>query len=148
MSKRAMGYEELSAFTGPRDQYHKLIDWNAGRIAVLRAYKITGIIEGAPMQRQFTIELRVDYADNEKNEAIRTTLKQCARRTLATANLIADNPKATTCAIWSDDFFSGHEEIALLDDVLGEVTDETVNETGEETGEEPSAELMGALKDG
>lgn len=96
------------------------------------------------MQRQFTIELRVDYADNEKNDAIRTTLKQCARRALATANLIADNPRATVCAIWSDDFYSGHEEIALLDDILGEVTEETINETGDE----PSAELLGALKDG
>jgi len=96
------------------------------------------------MQRQFTIELRVDYADAEKNAEIRTTLRQCARRALATANLIADNPKATVIAIWSDDFFSGHEEIALLDDVLGEVTTETINEVGET----PSDELLGALKDG
>lgn len=97
------------------------------------------------MQRQFTIELRVDFADPEKNEALRTTLQQAARRVLATANLIADNPKATKIAIFSDDFFSAHEEISLLDDVLGEVTAETVNETGED---EPSSELLGALRGG
>ena len=96
------------------------------------------------MQRQFTIELRVDYADSEKNAAIKTTLQQCARRAFATANLLADNPKATQVAIWSDDFFSGHEEIALLEDVLGEV-DET---NPVDTSEQPSDELLGALKDG
>ena len=96
------------------------------------------------MQRQYTLELRVDFADNEKNGAMKETLQQCARRAFATANLLADNPKATQVAIWSDDFFSGHEEIALLEDVLGEV-DET---NPVDTSEQPSDELLGALKDG
>jgi hypothetical protein len=99
--------------------------------------------KGAAMQRQFTIELRVDFADNDKNEALKETLQQCARRALATARLISDNPKSTQVAIWSDDFFSGHEDIALLKDVLGEVTEETLTE-----GEQPSDEMLGALKDG
>lgn len=138
-------WEALAAFTGPQEQRLALVAWKAGSNAVLRRYKLSTITEGAHMQRQFTIELRVDFADEEKNEAIRETLRQCARRALATANLIADNQKATRIAIWADDFYSGHEEIKLLDDVLGEVTKDTVNETG---GDEPSAEMLGALASG
>jgi hypothetical protein len=46
--------------------------------------------------------------------------------------------------LWSDDFFTGHAEIALLDDVLGPVTEENVNDTGEA----PSDEMLAALRDG
>ena len=134
----------VTLFAGTREQFYDLLDWKAGSVAFLKHYKLSTTIEGAHMQRQFTIELRVDYADSEKNAAIKTTLQQCARRAFATANLLADNPKATQVAIWSDDFFSGHEEIALLEDVLGEV-DET---NPVDTSEQPSDELLGALKDG
>jgi hypothetical protein len=139
-----LGYKEIALFAGTEDQLQQLIDWKAGSIAVLRRYGKTPLTQKErDMQRQFTIELRVDYADSDKNEEIRETLRQCARRALATANLIADNQKATRVAIWSDDFFSGHEEIALLDDVLGEVTAETINDVGDA----PSNELLGAFRE-
>lgn len=70
------------------------------------------------MQRQFTIELRVDFADPEKLEPIKQVLQQAARHAFATAQLISDNPKLTKIAIFSDDFFTGHEQIALLDDTI------------------------------
>jgi len=57
--------------------------------------------------------------------------------------MIADNPKATRVSIWSEDFFTGHEQIALLDDVLN-VTPDTASDTGEAV----SDEMMAALRDG
>lgn len=98
------------------------------------------------MQRQFTIELRVDYADNDKNDAMRKALSSAARHVFATATLLADNVKPQI-AIFSDDFFSGHEEIALLDDVIaqGKAALEGVNgENGEETP--VSSELLQAVR--
>lgn len=140
-----LSYIEIETFTGTEEQLDGLIHWRTGDIEVLRHYTnhLPTNLRGAYMQRQITIEVRVDFADNDKNAEIRTTAQQCALRLLATCNLIADNPKATRIAIWSDDFYSGHEEIALLEDVLGDVTKDTINQTGDE----PSAELLNALKD-
>lgn len=67
------------------------------------------------MQRQFTIEVRVDYADEGKNEAMRETVTYAARRVLATAALLADGVKPQA-VVFSDDFFSGHTDIAILED--------------------------------
>lgn len=143
-----LDHKRPAVFAGPAEGLDKLIDWKMG--SPRSVYNTLGghtPTKEQRMQRQFTIELRVDYADPEKNAAIKTTLQQCARRAFATANLLADNPKATQVAIFSDDFFSGHEEIALLEDVLGEVNDDNVN-SDEVTGGAVSSELMGALKDG
>lgn len=95
------------------------------------------------MQRQFTIELRVDFADSEKLGPLKQVLQQAARHSFATAQLLSDNPKTTQVAIFSDDFFSGHEEIKLLDDVIQQGLDQVGDNK-----ETISSELMGALKDG
>lgn len=95
------------------------------------------------MQRQFTIEVRVDYADNGKNEAMRTAVAQAARHVYTKASLLADGVKPTI-AIFSDDFFTGHEDIALLDDKIAQGK-ATMAVIGEATGEDTiSAELMAA----
>lgn len=95
------------------------------------------------MQRQFTVELRVDFADADKLGPLKQVLQQVARHAFATAQLLSDNPKSTQIAIFSDDFFSGKEEIALLDDVIQQGLDATGNTSG---SGEISSELMGALK--
>jgi hypothetical protein len=135
-------YKALETFTGPRDQLDALIDWRAGSIPVLKHYMQGLTLRGGEkMQRQFTIELRVDFADADKLGPMRQVLQQAARHAFATAQLISDNPKSTQIAIFSDDFFSGHEEIKLLDDVIQQGLDQQ----GEESGsEEISSELMGA----
>ena len=94
------------------------------------------------MQRQFTIELRVDYADNEKNDAMRTALQAAARHVYATAMLLADAVKPQI-AIFSDDFFAGHEQIALLEDTIQAGKDEI----GGEQETPVSDELLGAMRD-
>lgn len=96
------------------------------------------------MQRQFTIELRVDFVDTEKLGPLKQVLQQAARHAFATAMLISDNPKSTRVAIFSDDFFTGHQEIALLEDVIQQGLDAT----GETTSgsESISSELMAAVQ--
>lgn len=94
------------------------------------------------MQRQFTIEIRVDYADSEKNAAMKQTLQQCARHAYATAQLLSDGVKAQV-VIYSDDYFSGHEDIMLLEDTIQQGLDAVGN-----TKEIISSELMGAVTGG
>lgn len=97
------------------------------------------------MQRQFTIELRVDFADQDKLEPLKQTLRQAARHAYATAMLISDNPKATQIAIFSEDFFSAHEEIKMLDDDIQNGLDATSGDS-ESTG--VSSELTAAVTGG
>lgn len=92
-------------------------------------------------QRQFTIELRVDYKDAEKNTEMKKKLAQAARMLLATARLLADGQEPQ-CVLFSDDFFVGSQEIPLLDDTMTEVV------ASPEAEEEPvSKELMDALRE-
>jgi hypothetical protein len=75
-------------------------------------------VKGLPMQRQWTIEIRADFADPEKNEVITDLVKQAAVYLHANTALISDVQKPQI-ACWSDDFFKGHQEIAVHADTLG-----------------------------
>ena len=144
----SMSYRRLSTFTGPQDHLEELIDWISGGIAVLKHYRVSLFTEGAMMQRQFTIEIRVDFADAEKLPEFKQTLLHCARHAFTTAQLISDNQKSTKIAVFSDDFFSGHQEIALMDDII----QSGLSSIGETTSglaggdDEISAELANAFK--
>ena len=96
------------------------------------------------MQRQFTIEIRVDYADNGKTDVMKKAMQQAARHVFATATLLADGVKPQV-AVFSDDFFTGHEEIALLDDTITQGI-EAIQATGEQ--EVISNELLAATRAG
>lgn len=93
------------------------------------------------MNRQFTIELRVDYADSDKNEVMRQALQIAGRHMYATAELLGDGVKPQI-AMFSDDFFDGHAEIALIDDVLQKGKD--MLKLGDDEG--VSSELMAACR--
>jgi hypothetical protein len=120
----------------------RLIDWQWGDV---RAVVATGRERGRNgekiMQRQFTIELRVDYADQEKNEAMRIALLNAARHVFGTAVLLADQVQPTI-GVFSDDFFSGHKEIALLDDIIKQGVEDMGGNSG---GEQISSELVEAF---
>lgn len=75
-------------------------------------------LKGLPMQRQWTIEARADFADADKNEAITEAVKRAAVHINATIALLADGQKPQVVA-FSDDFFAGHTEINLLEDTIG-----------------------------
>jgi hypothetical protein len=86
------------------------------------------------MRRQFAIELCVDYEDPDKNDIICRACQAAARYVYATAALLQDGIKPEI-AISSDDFMSGYQQIALLDDteqqgphMLGRVEEEPASE--------------------
>ena len=142
---RMMQFKDVEAFAGSNSELDQLIEWRAGSISVLKHYKLDTITRGAHMQRQFTMELRVDFADADKLEPLTQTLQQAARHCLATARLISDNPKSTQIVVYSDDFFAGHQQIEIMTDVIQEGLDATGNETGSDN---VSSELMAAVGDG
>ena len=94
------------------------------------------------MQRQWTIEARVDFADVEKNDAITTAFRNAAVMLNATLALIKDNGIAPQVVCYSDDFFTGHEDIALMEDKLGKVIAASDGETVV-----VSDEMMQAMRD-
>ena len=91
-------------------------------------------------QRQFTIELRVDYADEEKNAIMNMQLARQARHLLATATLLSDG-QTPTIAAFSEDFFIGKAEIDLMLDAIGEGVKDM--KAGEDS---VSQELLDAFK--
>jgi len=93
------------------------------------------------MYRQFTIELRVDYDDVEKNPVMREALLRAARHIYATATFLADQVKPQI-VLFSDDFMVGHEEIPLLEDTLGKAIEE-----GGQEQEGVSEEMLKAVRD-
>jgi hypothetical protein len=90
-------------------------------------------------QRQFALELRVDYADNGKNAEMKKAVLRAGRHLLATAELLADGIKPEIVA-YADDFFEGHTEISILEDIIG-------NELAEEqrASETPDGAAAGAF---
>lgn len=72
----------------------------------------------AMTQRQWTIEARADFADPDKNEVIQNAVREAAVHVHATMALLSDGQKPQVVC-FADDFFNGHEEIALHEDKLG-----------------------------
>lgn len=124
------------------DVFDKVLDWRLNSPSHRkRKHRANAIAEGAHMQRQFTIELRIDYADNDKNEVMTKALKQAGRHILTTALLLRDEGMEPQIVVYSDDFFAGHSELKILDDIIAE----GIEATG---GEEPtgvSEDLMRAM---
>lgn len=116
----------------------RMIDWRVDDPRVGIGDPHTGRKER--MQRQFTIELRVDYADNGKNDAMRKAMQAASRHIYATAALLSDGVKPQL-AVFSDDYFQGHEEIQLLDDTI----QQGIEELGGGADEGVSSELAGAV---
>lgn len=122
----------------------RLIDWKLRSPAVARKMKTSATAEEDHLIRQFTIELRVNYADSDKNETMRSACAAAARHMFATANLLADGTKPDI-VIFSDDWFAGKEEISLMQDVIAEGTAELGDAVPEG---EVSSELMKAVMGG
>lgn len=98
------------------------------------------------MNRQFTIELRVDYADADKNEVMRKALQVAARHMYATASLLSDGVKPQI-AMFSEDFFDGHADIALVEDTIQQGLDELkANGDTSEGDSGVSSELLDAVR--
>lgn len=134
--------------TSPDDEwFNQLLDWKLNSPRELNKRRLSATQTGGAMQRQFTIELRVDYADQDKNAAMRGALQHAARHVLAVAGLITDSGVKPQIAIYSDDWFSGHEEIKLFDDIIAQGLAET-SSTGDNIAaeEEVDPELVRAMQ--
>ena len=96
-------------------------------------------------QRQWTIECRADYADTGKNEAVTQAIRDAAIHLHALLRLIDDQSTAQVVC-FSEDFFSGYQEIALhaaKNDKLGSA----VKEYGDKYDTtEISDEMLAALR--
>lgn len=98
------------------------------------------------MQRQFTIEVRVDYDDSNKNEAMRIAVKQAAQHVYAKACLLKDGQKPTIAA-FSDDWYSGREEIEVIPDTIQKGLDSIAVDGDDSDAPTPvSDELLAAFK--
>ena len=75
------------------------------------------------MKRQWNIEARADFADKEKNDLITAAVRRAAVHINAEIALLlmADGAgQKPQVMAYSDDYFTGHAEIALLQDTLGD----------------------------
>ena len=103
----------------PSKDVDRRVQWRLGDIRFIAKHGLTGEqwnkeAQEQAMQRQFTIELRVDYADPAKNEPMKQALLKSARQIQATATLLSDGQKPDI-AIFSEDFFVGKEVLDLMD---------------------------------
>lgn len=129
--------------TANPDMLERLIEWKLQSPSQHRrkGNRMTAITEGKQMQRQFNIELRVDYEDAGKNDEMKKACAHAARHMFATAQLLADGVKPQI-SIFSDDFFQGVETIALLEDTIQQGI-EQIGQDGVE--EQVSSDLMSAI---
>lgn len=126
---------------GNPDVLDKVILW---RMNDPRYEDRTTRVKGLSMQRQWTIEARADFADQEKNDIISNAVRVAAVHINATIALLADGIKPQVVA-FSDDFFAGHQEIALLEDTLGRAIADHADKVGPEAP--VSDEMMQAMRD-
>lgn len=124
------------------DNLDALIDW--------KVYKVLGIKEDIlkgehTMRYQFTIELRVDYEDKGKNDVMRKAVGQAARHMFSTAALLSDKIPPDI-AIFTDDFFTGAQEIKMMDDVIVTGNNQLTEAGSDDSSENVSQELLDALK--
>lgn len=116
----------------------QLIDW---RKEDLRYFANTP--EGTKcMQRQWTIEGRADFTDQGKNDAVTQAFREAAAHINAVLKLLQDGAKPQVVC-FSDDFFSGHQEIDLMPDTIGKAIADC--DVGEESP--ISQEMLDAFRD-
>lgn len=66
-------------------------------------------------RKTYRIELKVDFSDDTRHEALLQVAKQYARDFLASSMLLQDGRKPM-CVLHTDDTFTGVEEVELLDE--------------------------------
>lgn len=121
-----------------REVIDQLIEWHMQSPFVLRARQHSGevLTKEQMMQRMYRMELRTDFADPEKHEAIVQSFRQAAQQVFANVLLIGDGVKPDIM-IESDDFYEGIEKIALVEDTIemglkqissdGKISDELID---------------------
>lgn len=105
-------------------------------------------------QRSYTIEVRIDVADETKYEDFQKVMIQAGQLVYANAQLISGTTKPQI-AVFSDDFFAGHNDIDIFTNSIaqGDKDLAAAAKTAQpdlvanlEPEEEFSSELLNALK--
>ena len=65
-------------------------------------------------RKTYRIELKIDFNDDTRHDALMTVARQYARDLLGSAMLLQDGRKPA-CVLMTDDTFTGMEEIDLLE---------------------------------
>lgn len=65
-------------------------------------------------RKTYRIELKIDFNDDTRHDALMSVAKQYARDLLGSAMLLQDGRKPA-CVLMTDDTFTGMEEIDILD---------------------------------
>lgn len=90
------------------------------------------------MQKLFTIEIRVDFRDEDKIPLMQKAIQQAARHVYAQAALLGDAVKPQV-VIYGHDYFTGHSDIPLFDDDVSTgdtaITEASNSPHGDPTGE-------------
>ena len=94
------------------------------------------------MYRQFTIDLRVDFTDQEKLKVVRQCIAAAARDVYATVSFLLDKGSEPQIAAYSDDGFAGHEDISILENTIQKGRDELATVAGAEIPDEGISEEM------
>lgn len=114
-----MSVNQVKAWASARARYpvnmshpevlDKLIIW---RMNDPRYTDRSNHVKGIAMQRMWTIEVKADFADPGKNEAIDDIVRTYAKQIHATVELIKDTQKPQV-ACFSDDWFCGHTDLDM-----------------------------------
>jgi hypothetical protein len=70
------------------------------------------------MYRQYTVDIRVDFTDQDKLAVVRKIMAQAGRHIYANVSLLLDKGSKPQVAVYSDDSFLGHEEISIMEDTV------------------------------
>ena len=101
--------------------------------------------EEGNMQRQYTFELRVDFADKDKEVALKEVLLTFAHKALATAQLLSDIPKTTSAILHGDDFVHPKEEIMLYEGLADGLVDSEAAPLPDAAEVDPYAGIAAAI---
>lgn len=92
-----------------------LYDWTDAQFTrVKQFFAVLRHLKENPMERVFTLELRVDHSDTKMFELYHSIIAEAARKVYGASALLKENIKPQV-AIFSDDFFQTHEEINLAE---------------------------------
>lgn len=109
-----MGRLGKSGYIARRPQVGQPHTWTDAQHALVKHFfKTLKELEENPMQRTFTLEIKVDLRDKEKLPLIKQLLAEKAREVYAVVALLRDDIKPQV-AIYSDDFFESYEEINIM----------------------------------
>jgi hypothetical protein len=124
--------EQAYGYGIPWSELDKLVEWRLLSPSIAR--KRYGIKDRVPyyvdtyvtpeerlkegiMQKTYSLELRVDFADKDKFEVMRKLFQQAALHLTAQADLLMDRIPAAA-AVFDDDFYSGKQQISMLADTI------------------------------